>query len=74
MTAVQFCYWLQGYVEIGGANIVGGLSADQMAIVKNHLAMVFAHDLDPKAGGPAEQAKLNALHDGTKSPIVRPRC
>lgn len=73
MTARDFCYWLQGYFEIRGENW-DEMSPERVNIIKKHLAVVFAHDIDPKAGGPAEQAKLNALRDDTKSPIVRPRC
>ena len=64
MTARDFCYWLQGFVELTEANPApqGGLTPNQLAVVQRHLAMVFAHDLDPKAGPPAVQQKLNMTH------------
>ena len=37
MDQYSFCYWLQGYFELGGE----GLSAEQVKIVKDNLAKVF---------------------------------
>lgn len=37
MTAESFCFWLQGYFELGGEN----LSPQQVQIIKDHLALVF---------------------------------
>lgn len=67
MTAVQFCYWLQGYFEIGGSTPEepGAINSQQSAMIQRHLALVFKHDIDPKQGPPAHQAALQALHDGT---------
>lgn len=62
MTSRDFCYWLQGFYEIiGGA--AAGLTAEQSEIVKRHLAMVFAHEIDPQAGGPGHQKTLNDIHN-----------
>jgi hypothetical protein len=60
MTARDFCYWLQGFIEI--SHDPPPLTAAQVDIIRRHLALVFAHDIDPKAGGPEMQAKLNAIH------------
>lgn len=38
MTPENFCYWLQGLFEVGGAE---SLSSAQTQIVKDHLALVF---------------------------------
>ena len=63
MKAENFCYWLQGFIELrGGCD--GGLSATQLTCVANHLNMVFAHDIDPKMGDKAEQERLSHLHSG----------
>lgn len=70
MTAVNFAYWLQGYFELlhagkfppDAAVSLKGLSAEQTETVRRHLAMVFVHDIDPKAGDAASQEKLNGLH------------
>lgn len=64
MTARDFCFWLQGYFEVVAANPApaGGLTPSQASCVERHLALVFAHDIDPQAGGPESQAKLNIIH------------
>ena len=38
------------------------LTRDQIDTIRNHLNLVFVHDIDPKAGGPEQQAKLNEIH------------
>lgn len=38
MTPENFCYWLQGMLEISGAE---SLSKEQLAIIKEHLGYVF---------------------------------
>lgn len=63
MTSRDFCYWLQGVFEVGE---VKALDERQTDLVRRHLALVFAHEIDPSAGGPAEQATLNAIHQGLK--------
>ncbi len=64
MTSREFCYWLQGYFEICAANPAptSGLTATQAKSVKRHLNMVFAHEIDPSAGPPEVQEKLNKIH------------
>ena len=62
MTARDFCYWLQGKLEIDGEP--KPLTATQVEVIQRHLSLVFIHDIDPKAGGPEVQKKLNAVHDG----------
>ena len=55
MTPVQFAYWLQGVFEIGD---VKSLDERQTKIIRNHLAMVFAHIDVPDPDG-----KLSAAHE-----------
>ena len=38
MTEQQFCYWLQGYFELGQAS---ELNTNQVQVVKDHLKLVF---------------------------------
>lgn len=45
MKASEFCYWLQGYFEISKDDAI---TKEKVDIIKNHLSMVFVHDLDPK--------------------------
>jgi hypothetical protein len=67
MTARDFCFWLQGKLEIDSAKLGVGvyteaLSVAQVEVIRKHLAMVFVHEIDPSMGGPEHQAKLNELH------------
>lgn len=67
MTSRDFCYWLQGYFEILGAapdDIVGNLCEKRVETIKNHLAMVFKHEIDPSHGDAAHQKKLSDAHQG----------
>jgi hypothetical protein len=75
MTAVNFCYWLQGLFELTPAADsppAVGISPQQAEVIRRHLNTVFAHDIDPKAGGPDVQSKLNAIHHGDSD--VKLRC
>ncbi len=38
MNELQFCYWLQGYFELGQ---VSELNPDQVRVIKDHLQLVF---------------------------------
>lgn len=70
MTAENFCYWLQGKLEIDGEP--RPLTAEQVGTISRHLALVFLHDIDPKAGGPGVQEKLNDVHSGSEFPLNYP--
>lgn len=81
MKARDFCYWLMGALEVGDLKT---MNEAQVAEVKNHLNMVFIHDIDPSFP-PEEKAALDKAHTGgpTKLPGVpladrpdepRPRC
>ena len=70
MKAVEFCYWLQGYFEIrmDGYPSEHIITNEQAVIIRNHLALVFKHDIDPMAGGSKEyQDELQEIHDGTST-------
>jgi hypothetical protein len=70
MTSRDFCYWLQGFFEL---NEVSSelLTAHQLKVIKAHLAMVFLHEIDPSAGPPEHQAKLDAAHAAGEEPASR---
>lgn len=38
MNSEQFCYWLQGALELGGAKY---LTAQQVQVIQDHLDLVF---------------------------------
>ena len=73
MTSREFCYWLQGYFEIEGLSVQGEqgsipqLTTQQTLVIKNHLAMVFKHEIDPSLGTPEHRAKLQEAHEGLSS-------
>lgn len=58
MTSRDFCYWLQGYFELHGAK--SGIGSETVEVIRNHLNLVFVHDID----GPDPDGKLQAAHDG----------
>jgi len=67
MLARDFCYWLQGYFELSNleevAPLENKLTPDQVACIKRHLNMVFAHDIDPSMGSPEHQKVLHTIHN-----------
>lgn len=70
MTSRDFCYWLQGYFEISGQTTI---PPERAELIKRHLAMVFAHEIDPSFGGPKEQKKLGEIHGQSQfsDPLIR---
>lgn len=74
MTSRDFCFWLQGYLEITNVDERPALSAKQVDIVQKHLALVFKHEIDPSAGDDKHQAALNDIHKpqvGGHGPVFR---
>ena len=68
MTSQAFVYWLQGFFEISGET---EMTKEQCEIVKDHLNMVFVHEIDPSIPDP--KGKLQEAHDGKKmDPPFRP--
>ncbi len=61
MKSRDFCFWLQGYLEITNHSHEG-LSADQLKVISNHLNLVFKHEIDPSMSDPT--GKLQEVHDG----------
>lgn len=57
MTSRDFCFWLQGFFEIGE---FPDLHEGQVDCIKRHLNMVFAHEIDPSF---SNEEKLNMLHN-----------
>ncbi len=50
------------------------MNASQVEQVKKHLHMVFEHEIDPSAGPPPHQAKLDAIHHGPGLHDTKIRC
>lgn len=70
MTSRDFCYWLQGFFELKDAttNVPLSLNPTQTETVRKHLALVFIHEIDPSAGPPEHQAKLDEVHGPQPKP------
>lgn len=67
MRSRDFCYWLQGFFELVHTK---SLDADQTQKIRAHLAMVFAHEIDPEtnAESPDGGKKLDVIHGGQIMP------
>jgi hypothetical protein len=59
MTSRDFCFWLQGLFELTDPP---HLDARQTALIRQHLALVFRHEIDPAMGDEKHQAELNKIH------------
>ena len=70
MTSRDFCYWLQGFFELNGAadpnESASPINSKQAQAIRQHLALVFKHEIDPQAGPASHQAELNKIHDEGK--------
>jgi hypothetical protein len=65
MTAEQFVYWLQGYMEIDNPLM---LNTRETRIVKDHLALVF--DKKTPEREEEKESGINLVYDFT-SPIIQ---
>ncbi len=69
MTSRDFAYWLQGFFEIAGTNKI---DEGQAEMIKNHLNLVFKHEIDPSLNGSktkVEVQDLQDVHDGKKKKL-----
>lgn len=62
MKSREFCYWLQGYLEIDAQAIDmrEGMSQEQVECIQKHLSLVFKHEIDPSYSNSNE---LNQIHN-----------
>jgi hypothetical protein len=61
----SFCYWLQGYFELSDSKT---LSEKQVECIKNHMKLVFFHEIDPSyTDDVSKQGEMQAIHDGNTS-------
>lgn len=72
MTSRDFVYWLQGFFELSDVTpdsfvIDQSLTTTQIKAIKRHLAMVFAHEIDPGFGDSKKQELLTKIHQGSMS-------
>jgi len=62
MNSIDFCYWLQGYFEVANPSAI---PAEQTELIKNHLNLVFKHEIDPlrESETVATKEELNEAHN-----------
>ena len=60
MKSRDFVYWLQGFFELNGSN--DPISPLQTQLIKDHLAMVFVHEIDPSMDSSEHQVRIDVLH------------
>ncbi len=61
MNSRDFCYWLQGVLEVSNVKDTG-MTPGQVDMIQAHLALVFTHEIDPSFGDADHQKKLNDIH------------
>jgi hypothetical protein len=63
MTSRDFVYWLQGFFEVSKPL---SLSNEQIEVIKNHLNLVFKHEIDPSIdkGSSEKREELTHVHSG----------
>ncbi len=67
MKSDQFIYWLNGFFELSEKD--KPLSVEQVQIIKNHLKLVFLHEIDPSYSDNLEVRTIfQNIHDG-KHPL-----
>lgn len=73
MTSRDFCYWLQGYLEIRKAGPQPpephgdmGMHSAQVEMIQRHLALVFKAEIDPSFN-PTITPALNQIHNQINS-------
>jgi hypothetical protein len=64
MTSRDFCYWLQGFFEIQKPEVI---NKERTEMIKNHLNLVFKHEIDPSMGNEVHQQELNKIYNNSTS-------
>lgn len=59
MRSIDFCNWLNGFLEIAEPE---QLTKEQAECIQKHLAMVFIYEIDPSMGDSKMQQELNEAH------------
>ncbi len=61
MTSVNFCYWLQGFLELNPN--LETIDKEQIALIRKHVNLVFIHEIDPSYGDAEHLQHLNQVHN-----------
>lgn len=71
MKSRDFCYWLMGSIELGKLN---ELDKEQTQTLKNHLNMVFKHEIDNEGNiivGSLPQPDTMLFNDNNSNELMR---
>ncbi len=75
MTSRDFCYWLQGFLELRSLGPKAPEPYDNESIpgyqvqeIQKHLKMVFVTEIDPSHGGEGVQDILSKIHSPSGKP------
>lgn len=71
MTSRDFAYWLQGFLEISNPQTI---SESELKVIKDHLQLVFVHEIDPSINEgktPDQVSHLNDIHAGLVPPHLQ---
>lgn len=68
MKSRDFAYWLQGYLELSDKK--EGFTSTQVEVIRNHLNMVFEHEIDPSF---PNKETLQEIHEGKKGKSKKPK-
>lgn len=70
MNTIDFCYWLQGHFELSDKDT---LNEKQVLAIKNHLNLVFKHEIDPlrESETSTPVSTLNSAHSPSNDQLVR---
>lgn len=64
MTAENFCYWLQGYIEISRANGQPIVITDkEVQVIEDHLKLIFKKEIPIRSGNIGQSCNLLSFID-----------
>ena len=67
MKADNFCYWLQGYMELENPDTIDEVKLED---IKAHLRIAFKYDIDLRYGDKKHQEKLSYIHNPDMGAVI----
>lgn len=76
MTSRDFCFWLQGWFELNQTiDHREGATPETLKMIKDHLNLVFYHEIDPSYSPNTKvQEKMNEIHGTPDASGAQIRC
>jgi hypothetical protein len=71
MKADNFCYWLQGLMELENPETI---TKEQLDDIKAHLRITFKYDIDLRYGDKEHQKRLSSIHNPGSYPGAVVNC